>query len=305
MCAATGLPDPAAAMQRIAADLIDLAGFVGPPFGPEVLASMRNVREVRRVLMSSAARLIPDGAFLRIEVNQDHSGGKQNFSIDHEISHTLIPTYANERVDDEETGTFRDNREEELLCDVGAAALLLDSRWLSGFVYQASPSIALLRATAETFTASLEATARQLAAVAPWPAAFVFWEEGFRKKERERMPPGQLLMPDLAGLVSPQPKLRITHRYRTESFRHFLPPNKSVPDTSLVAVCGNDQSQTFGIESFDLGESTGAIDLYCENMHVPYRRDTAVRRRIISLLLPVDYQTGVPESFTPYELESF
>src|SRR4051794_11408263 len=179
-------------MQRLAAELIDLAAFNNPPFDPEVLASIRNVREVRRVPMSGAARLIPDGSFLRIEVNQDHSLGKQNFSIDHESSHTLIPTYGNERVDDKETGAFKDTSEKEFLCDIGAATLLLDPRWLTGVALQASPSIALLRSTAETFTASLEATARQLAIVAPWSAAFVFWEEGVRKKER--IPPGQLLM---------------------------------------------------------------------------------------------------------------
>ena len=305
VCAQTELSDPVAGMQWLAAEQIDHAGFHGPPFDPEVLASMRNVRDVRRVSMSGAARLIPDGVFLRIEVNQDHTPGKQNFSIDHETSHTLIPTYANEQVDDEETGTFQDNSEEELLCDIGAAALLLDSRWLSGFAYQAGPSLAFLRGTAETFSASLEATARQLAVVAPWPAAFVFWEEGLRKKERERLPPEQLLIPQLVGLVGPQPQLRVMRCYQTESFRHFIPRNKSIPGTSLVAASGDDEPQTFGIETFDFGKSTGAIDLYCENMHAPYRRGSAVRRRVISLLLPVDQQTGAPESFTPYELEAF
>jgi hypothetical protein len=290
-------------MHRLAADLIDFAEFKGPPFNPEVLASIRNIYEVRRVRMSGAARLIPDGAFLRIEVNQDHSRGKQNFSIDHEISHTLIPTYSNERVDDEETGTFRDNSEEELLCDIGAAALLLDSRWISGLAYQTSPSLAFIRAAAETFTASLEATARQLAAVAPWPAAFVFWEEGLRKMERKKLPPGQLLIPDLVGLVGPQAKLRVKRCYPTKSFRPLIPWNKSVPDASLIAACGEDKPHTFGIEELDLGKSTGTINLYCENMHAPYRRGESVRRRVISLLMPVDQQTGSPASFTPYEFE--
>src|SRR5215207_1706792 len=117
VCAATGVPDPPGAMKRLAADLIDRAGFDRPPFDPEVLSSMRHVREVRRVPMRGAARLIPDGTFLRIEVNEGHSLGKQHFSIDHETTHTLLPTYGNERVDDAETGTFRGNNEEEILCD--------------------------------------------------------------------------------------------------------------------------------------------------------------------------------------------
>ncbi len=290
-------------MQRLAANLIDFAGFEEPPFNPVILASIRNVREVRRVPMSGAARLIPDGAFLRIEVNQVHSLGKQNFSIDHESSHTLIPTYTNERVDDKETGTFRDNSEKEFLCDIGAAALLLDPRWLARFALQASPSIRLLRGAAETFDASLEATARQLALIAPWPAAFVFWEEGVRKKER--IPPGQLLIPELFGLGGHEPRLRVVSCYQTATFRHFVPRNKSVPDTSLVAACCDDEPQTFGTETFDFGKSAEQIQLYSENLHAPYRRGSLVRRRVISLLLPIDQQTGSPESFSPYDLEVF
>ncbi|MFN8592033.1 MAG: ImmA/IrrE family metallo-endopeptidase [Thermomicrobiales bacterium] len=304
VCAAAGSSNPAAAIQQLAADLIDLADFAGPPFDPKRLASIRNVREVHRVQMSSAARLIPDGAYLRIEVNQDHSPGKQNFSIDHEITHTLIPTYANELVDDEETGTFQGSREEELLCDIGAAALLLDPRWLSRFAYQAGPSLALLYSTAEAFTASLEATARQLVAVAPWPAAFVFWEEGFRKEEQKPLPLGQLLLPVLPDLVLPQPQIRVKHRYPTRSFPHFIPLNKSVPATSLVAAVCEDVPQTFGLETFDFGKSTGLIDLYCENRNAPYRLGSTLQRRVISLLLPVDMHTGTPESFTAYELEA-
>jgi hypothetical protein len=160
-----------------------------------------------------------------------------------------------------------------------------------------------LRSTAETFKASLEATARQLADVAPWTAAFVFWEEGVRKKER--IPPGQLVMPGLGDLGDPEPKLRVASCYRTASFRHFVPRNKSIADTSLVAVCSDDEPQTFGIDAIDLGKSTGTIELYCESFHAPYRRGDVVRRRVISLVLPVDHQTGTPESFTPYELEVF
>lgn len=304
VCVAAGLLDAELAMRRLAERQIDLAGFTEPPFDPEVLASMRNVRDVHRVPMNGAARLIPDGAYLRIEVNQEHSQGKQNFSIDHEVSHTLIPTYANQRVDDAETGIFGDASEEELLCDIGAAGLLLDRRWLARFAYQAAPSLALLGETAATFAASLEATARQLAAVAPWPAAFVFWEDGLRKQERERILPSQLALPEFAGLAGPQPKLRIMRRYRTQTFPHFLPPNKSVPDASLVAGCGDDEPQTAGVETFELEHGAEPIELYCENMHAPYRRGKEIRRRVISLLLPVDQQTGTPESFTPYEWEA-
>lgn len=302
LCNATGLADPIAGMKRLAANLIDQAGFSGPPFDPAMVASMRNVIDVQRVPMTGAARLLPDGPYLRIEVNQDHSRGKQNFSIDHESSHTLIPTYASAFIDDAETGTFHENNEEELLCDVGAAALLLDPRWLAGFAYEASPSIAFLQDMATTFAASLEATARQLAVVGPWPAAFVFWEEGLRKSARP--PAGQMLLSGLEQPSDDAPKLRISRVYCTPSFPYRLYHNKSIADSSLIAVCNETDVLTFGVDDIPLQSNGDAVRLYTENRYAAYRRTGSIRRRVISLLLPIDQQTHAPEVVPTYELET-
>lgn len=302
LCNATGLADPIAGMQRLAANLIDDAGFSGPPFDPEMLASMRNVIDVQRVPMTGAARLFPDGRYLRIEVNQDHSPGKQNFSIDHESSHTLIPTYAAAPINDVETGTFHENSEEELLCDIGAAALLLDPRWLAGFAYEASPSIAFLQGMATTFTASLEATARQLAAVCPWPAAFVFWEEGLRKSEQP--PLGQMQLFGSEQISGDAPKLRMSRVYCAPSFPHRLYHNKSIADGSFVAACDETNVFTFGVDAIPLQSNGEIVRLYTENYYAPYRRGGAPRRRVISLLLPIEQQTQMPESVPAYELEA-
>ncbi len=179
LCAQTGEPEPVAAVTKLAEALLDDAGFDGPPFAPEVLASFRGVRAVRRAPMAGAGRLLPEDGGLAIEVNEDHSPGKQNFTVDHEVVHTLMPSYRGQRIEDAETGTFVANLEEELLCDIGAAVLLLDPRLLRPLALEGGPSIRTLVDLAALFRASLEATARQLARLDVWPCAFVVWEEGF------------------------------------------------------------------------------------------------------------------------------
>jgi Zn-dependent peptidase ImmA (M78 family) len=294
VCDDAGVDDPAAAIRVIARRLIDEAQFVQPPFTPEILASFSGVRDVRRVHMQSAARLVPMGdSGLTIEVNQGHSVGKQNFSIDHEVVHTLLPTYDGSAVDDAETGTFADSSEEELLCDIGAAALLLDDRWLQPVALDAGPSMATLRFLAESFGASLQATARRLAELDLWRCAFVMWEPGFRVADRIHA--SQSLLPVFDALGPPIPKYRVTVAYASPSFDYAIPRNKSVARSSLVSACGDDGTFTCGVETFDLGRSS--VPLYCENLHAPYRANGALRSRVISLLLP--YASARPKLNDP------
>jgi hypothetical protein len=299
LCEVTGEADPIVAIEQLARELIDVVGFNEPPFDPAILASFRDVREIRRVTMAGAARILPHDGALVIEVNGDHSLGKQNFSADHEVIHTLIPTYGGQRVDDAETGTFASGFEEELLCDIGAAALLLDQRWLRGFAYEAGPSITTLLNLAMLFGASLQATARQITQLNLWPCAFVFWEEGFRKAER--IPNGQTIIPGLEVFGGPQPKLRVACVYVTDSFGVYVPHNKSAGAESLVTACSEDDPLTFGMEKFDFGG--GPINLYCQNYHCPYRKGAAIRRRVISLLVPAPLRDGLDCPVVTHRLE--
>lgn len=300
-----GVNDPVCAMQGLAKRLIDEAAFDRPPFDPRILGSLRNVLSVKPTSMVGAARLVPDGRALLIEVNQDHSLGKQNFSIDHEVSHTLMPGYANAAVNDFETGTFSSNQEEEYFCDVGAAALLLDPRWLGPLASEGGPALETLEHLAMTFASSLESTARQMTALNLWPHAFVFWEEGLRKEQRVAV--NQLRIPNLSGLSAPALKMRVAKAYSSPSFTSlvcFIPPNKSVPDASLVAICCGSEPHTYGTEFFDFGKSNGTFLLHFQNWHAPYRKGKELHRRVISLLQPVNAQSTILKPATGNLLES-
>lgn len=296
----TGESDPGRAIAKMTRDLVDEACLDEPPFDPRVLASFRRVQDIRPRLMSSAARLVPEGDKLFIDVNQDHSRGKRNFSIDHEVTHTLLPTYSGNAVDDADTGRFTAGPEAERLCDLGAANLLLDTRWLLPIALQAGPSMNTVFLAATTFDASLQASAFRLAEIGPWSCAFVVWE--WRHKKGGRIPDGQPIMPGFEPLGRPKPKLRVACCYRSASFRYWIPLNKSVDGDSLIAECCQSDARTWGEQTFDLGRETAR--LYCENAFVPYRRGGELRERVISLLLP-SRLVAAPTSTGPmqYQLE--
>jgi len=295
----TNQQDPEAAMVMLAERLLDEAAFSSPPFRPEILASYQGVREVRYSPMSGAARIWPDGDALVIEVNEAHSRGKQNFSIDHEIAHTLFPTYNCCMIEDAVTGEFPDGSEEERLCDIGAATLLLDARHLRPLACAAGPSIASLIELADLFQASVEATARQLAKLDLWPCAFVFWEEGFRQVDRPR--PGQILLPGTEHLGLPKAKLRVTRAYIAPSLGWFIPRNKSVPENSLFRECWERDEIVSGIERLDIGREI--VETYVECLYAPYYSNSVRIGRVVSLLLPCGLRRHSPTTPVSYQVE--
>jgi hypothetical protein len=195
-----------------------------------------------------------------------------------------MPTYGQQQKDDQETGTFAGTNEEEILCDFGAAALLLPDRWLHPMAKQAGPSLDTVRHLATWFGASLQATARQLARLDLWPCALVIWEDGLRKSDA--VAPGQFLLPGMEEIGPPRKKLRVTAAYCAPSFAHYIPLNKSVPEESLVVACVAHQTTTKGMEVFDFGSDH--LALLGEHRYVPYGQDGDIRRRVISLLMPAD-----------------
>jgi len=305
LCEATSTADPVQGIRLLAAELIDLVGFEEPPFDPRVMASFRNILDIRSAAMQSDARLIPNAQGLLIEVNESHSRGKQNFSADHEISHTLMPDYAGEPVSDERTGQFPSGREEELLCDIGAAALLLNSRWLHPRAQELGQSLGSLQSLAEQFDASLEATARQLTDGNVWPVAFIVWEDGLRKEHQISLDQGTL--PGLEAWATITPNLRVSRRYASASFQehgYYIPINKSAPESSLIVECGSEMPYAQELVDLDFGPRHTPVRLSCESWYVPYRKNGETRRRVISLVEPPasDHLLREPHH---YQLEAF
>lgn len=300
LCAEHDTRDPVAAMRLRASSLLEEAMLGAPPFKPELLASVQGIREVRRCSMSSAARLVPDLNGLVIEVNEQHSLGKQNFSIDHEVCHTLLPTFsADLPITDDVTGRFESAPEGEALCDIGASALLLPRSWLSEMAAAAGPTLETLFMMAKRFGASLEATARSMSELDLWPAAYVFWEPGLRKSQRV----SEKQMTFLEANATPsEPPLRVTVACPMKSFDYFIPMNKSVASTSIISRAAHDGEVTYGDERVDLGSGQSPT-LYTESCAASYKTADGMRTRVISFLLRAKPERSFQGSLS-YEVES-
>ncbi|MFN8498080.1 MAG: ImmA/IrrE family metallo-endopeptidase [Anaerolineae bacterium] len=273
LMAITGADDPVAAMEICANDLLDDAGVAGPPAPLHVLASFQGIRAIERVEMESSGRLITTAGGSIVQVNSRESLTRQNFTIAHEIAHTFFPSFlvSPGNIQDAHTGRYPPVDEEEYLCDVGAAALLLPSRWLQPACAELSPSLDNLNHLASRFRASLEATARAVARLDAWPFALVYWEPGWRKADR---PTG-----GEAGSVPAT--WRVTRVVAAPSFGLYIPRNKSSAEDSTVQRAIEAGGVVAGEDRLALGQ--GVVTLKAESLAVPARRGDSTRSRVVTL----------------------
>jgi hypothetical protein len=278
-----GITDPVFAVKRLCKELIDEVGFYGPPFKPEVLASFRGVKEIIRRPMRQAGRLIPLDDGYRIEVNSEHSQGKQRFSINHEVCHTFFADFSEPQIAvDSDTGTFDVKNEEEYLCDIGAAALLFDDRWFRPMASELGPTISAIEELTRKFEGSLEATARVWCELDLWPCCVVFWEKDLKPTQSAMRL--QEALPGFEEVKDSLEEIRVQVSYHTSTFRQnlYLPKHKSVSRNGPVYACFTSGHPTEGYETFELNSSVSA--LWTRNEFVPYRRNGEARDRVISIM---------------------
>ena len=121
--------DPVEAMEQRARQLALRAmddGWSGPPFDPLILAKWLGMHAEARGDIPDA-RTVPaaDGNLL-LEYNPTRPRGRVRFSIAHEIAHTLFPDCSEDvRHRDGGPSATKDNWQLEVLCNIGAAELLM------------------------------------------------------------------------------------------------------------------------------------------------------------------------------------
>lgn len=161
--------------------LIIESGIKEPPYTPAIYASIRNIKEIKNKPMQQEGQLIPnsDGTF-NIELRSDRSQERKNFTCCHEIAHTFfyeispsIKYRNNTNYQDQPT---KNQTEEEILCNISAAELLMPQNKLKQIIknYQASPeSIVTI---AKKFQASLTSTIIRIHTLNIWKETFILWK---------------------------------------------------------------------------------------------------------------------------------
>ena len=100
-------------------------GWQGPPYDPFQLAELLEI-SIRPNDAVLDARIVPVTDGLRIEFNPNRPHGRVRYSVAHELAHTLFPDCAEMVRNRTPSVELRDDTWElELLCNIGAAELLM------------------------------------------------------------------------------------------------------------------------------------------------------------------------------------
>lgn len=250
------------------------AGWSGPPFDPLALASYRGIMSRESPgLFSAEAQLTPmEGNQLLLEFNPSRSFGRRNFSISHEIAHTLFDdcyTMVHQRKSN--PTSFDPQHEVEHLCQVGAAEILMP---YEDFVVDAARfplSLGSVPQLARQYRASREAAARRLLGVSGETGALVFFSR--------RLKPMEIRSGEIAD-----PKMRILYVVPAGDFGMFLPQHKSVPDNSCVYAVGLPDETISAREKWDI---PGFGNWFIEVMALPLPDGAdQTSPSVVALILP-------------------
>jgi hypothetical protein len=158
-----GVPDAV-----LVESLVELLGRkleLDPPTDLHRAASFQGVKDVQVAEMDWAGMLAPsEGGGFIIRVRSADQPHRRNFTIGHEITHTLLPGYAviQHRCGGLGTRSLLGDRHLENLADIGAAELLLPRRFLQPIFADLTFDMAAVKDVADRHHASLDATLRRL-----------------------------------------------------------------------------------------------------------------------------------------------
>lgn len=194
VCAEVGTDDPVAAIEVLAAQLVEDSGLARPFRNLKRMASHQDIFDIEVIPMSDAGRLIGTAKGLLVQVNAAHPETKRRFTTCHEIGHTLFPSYDPHRPSrvDHDTGLYAEDDEEEFLCDVAAAELLMPTAEFRRELAWHKLHVWSIDKLAKEFGASLEATAIKCVRVASEPVALIVWDSAMASTSgsaRGTMPP--------------------------------------------------------------------------------------------------------------------
>jgi len=256
----TGNSDPMDAIKTRARDLVLQAfelGWDGPPYSPIHLAKYLNIDVIPNDDVADA-RIIAQQAKFQIQYNPFQRPTRINFSVAHEIAHTLFSDCA-QAVRNRENSPV-ENRELEQLCNAAAAEIQLPYAIFSNDANSATPSMAGLIALAKKYNASLESVFLRYTEVIDRPCAI------------------------LIGIFQTDNKIVIDYHKSSRSFPLQFPGYIEIPGDAKIYECtspgwtSTDENVTW--DFFD-GQ---AYDVYAAGIS-PYRRDN--KPRVGILILPV------------------
>jgi len=242
---------PETVMEEHADRLRAAAGQTQFPIRPKLIASCHGIKQ-QRASYDFAGRIYaePSGQLV-MDINDQDSAERQHFTEAHELMHAAFPGFAVEhryRLD-ASMDRHAENREEEYLCDLGAAALLMPAELVDGYysVHGGLDDVERLCVDAEV---SIEAAANRLVALSDEPALMVCLVWTHKPADR----------PALRKGVDVPKKLRI--RYAVAAHLNvYVPKFKGAPDGSVFCRAAEDAGIVTDVATVPGAEKSGLFRL--------------------------------------------
>jgi hypothetical protein len=217
---------PEVILEAIAQKYLAMAGQQALPVDVEGIASLLGIRRrlgdhpfAGRIYAEADGQLVMD-------LKASDSAPRRRFSCAHEIMHAAFPGFRNEsryRADPVVETYNRARGEEEYLCDVGAAALILPQS-LVQMDYFISSGLEAVEQLASDAEVSLEAAGNRLTALSGVPTVFLVMQLGNKPADLPRIRRGETV----------KPRLRMQYAI-VRGMGLYLPKYKSADDDSPMS----------------------------------------------------------------------
>lgn len=218
------------------------------PIRPQLIASCHGIK-VRRAAHDFAGRIYaePSGQLV-MDVNDLDTQERQHFTEAHELIHPAFPNFAMEeryRLD-ATMDRHAENREEEYLCDLGAAALLMPAELVAN-EYTVRGGLTEVERLSGDAEVSVEAAANRIIALADEPAALLCLAWSHKPADRGALRRGEKV-----------PK-RLRVRYGvSQHLNLYIPKFKSVDENSVFHRAAEDWDIVCGTTTLPGTESAGS-----------------------------------------------
>lgn len=231
LAAVPSAKDPIDAILWHASVLVIESGMTGPPYSPASYATLRNVKQIVHRDMEVDGRLIPYSGGFIIELRKGRPQERKNFTCAHELAHTFfyesVPSIKYRTLTSSHP---HHDQDEEMLCNIAAAELLMPSSVFSKIAmdYPASPQS--LQQLAKIFETSLIATVVHLLRLHIWDSTFILWQE-----KNEKLTAGWIARSNRGLAYSPQ--LEINDR-QSSGIYHALVTGEATSSQEWLCLNG-------------------------------------------------------------------
>ncbi|TJZ63305.1 ImmA/IrrE family metallo-endopeptidase [Sphingobacterium olei] len=254
--------DPYEAIKARARDLVFRAfenGWEGPPYSPIKLAEIMGIDVTPNDSVIDAKIVPQKGNKFQILYNPFQIPTRVNFSIAHEIAHTLFSDCAKATRNREENPT--ENRQLEQLCNAAASEIQLPYAIFSNDANNAQASMKGLIELAKKYKASLESVFMRYTEVIDQPCAI------------------------LIGIFQDDGKIVVDYYKSSRFFSLDIPESFQIPADSNAYECTSPGWTAEEIADWEI--FLGKSYLVSSVGISPYKRDT--KPRVGILVLPIEY----------------